>query len=163
MGVISKFLNVKEYYGEKAIIYASVPEIAKKSFSEMLRDGKCRVFATTFLNKRLGMIVLFTDLEDKDLADGKSVCYFSNLWVHPMLRGQKIGSKLVSFVEDESRKSGFEFLTLGVHTDNEKNISIYNHMGFVDFVKNKSQDVIVKDEKGDYINMKEYAILMKKL
>ena len=129
----------------------------------MLDDGKCRVFATMLLGKKLGIIVLFTDLEDKELADGKSVCYFSNLWVHPRLRGQKIGSKLVKFVEDESKKNGFEFLSLGVHTDNEKNMSIYKYMGFDQFVKNKSEDVIVKDENGNYINVKEYAILMKKL
>ena len=163
MSLISGLLTIKEYFGEKAVTVAGVPRSAQKPFLQMVNDGNCRVFGIVIADKKLGVIVIFTDLEDKDLADGKTVCYFSNLWVHPKLRGQKIGSKLVKFVENEARKNGFEYLTLGVNTDNEKNVSIYNHIGFEKFVKNKSQDVVVKDESGNYIAVKEYAVLMKKL
>lgn len=163
MSVISSLLTVKEYTSEKAVNFAHVARSAKKPFIEMLNHGKCCVYCAVIFNKVVGRIILFTDLEDKDLADGKSVCYFSNLWVHPKLRGHKIGTKLVNCVEKEAKKKGFEFLTLGVHTDNEKNVGIYKHLGFDKVVKNKSQDVIVKDENGDFITVKEYSILMKKL
>lgn len=163
MSLLSGFLTVKEYYDEEAVELAHLSKAAKIPFAQMLKDKKCRFFAIVVLNKNLGRIILFTDLEDKDLADGKTVCYFSNLWVHPKLRGQEIGSKLVRFVEKEVKKSGFEFLTLGVDTDNEKNISIYKHLGYDKLIKSKSHSVFVKDKNGNYERMKEYFVLKKKL
>lgn len=163
MSLLSSVLPIKEYYGEKAVELAHLSKLAKIPFAKLINDGSCRFFAIVVLNKTLGRIILFTDLEDKDLADGKIVCYFSNLWVHPKLRGQKIGSKLVRFVEKEAKKSGFEFLALGVDMDNEKNISIYKHLGYDNVIKNKSQSVFVKDENGNYETMKEYFVLSKNL
>ena len=163
MSLLSSILPVKEYYGEKAVSLAHLSKAAKCPFAQMLNENKCRFFAIVVLNKILGRIILFTDLEDKDLADGKTICFFSNLWVHPKLRGQKIGSKLVRFVEKEAKKSGFEFLALGVDTDNEKNISIYKHLGYDNIIKNKAQSVFVKDENGNFQTMKEYFVLKKKL
>ena len=163
MSLISSFLTIKEYSGDEAINLAHLSIIAKDPFAKMLKEGKSRFFAIVVLNKTLGRIILFTDLEDKELADGKSVCYFSNLWVHPKLRGHKIGSKLVRFVEKEAKKDGFEFLALGVDTDNDKNINIYKHLGYSDVIKNKSESVFVKDDNGSFALMKEYFVLMKKL
>ena len=163
MGLLSSVLTIKEYYDEEATELAHLSKAARRPFAQMLSDKKCRFFAIVVLNKTLGRIMLFTDLEDKDLADGKTVCYFSNLWVHPKLRGQKIGSKLVRFVEIEAKKNGFEFLALGVDTDNEKNISIYKHLGYDNLVKSKSHSVFVKDKNGNYERMKEYFVLKKKL
>ena len=163
MSLLSSILPVKEYYGEKAVGLAHLSKSAKISFAQMLNDGKCRFFAIVVLNKTLGRIFLFTDLEDKDLADGKTVCYFSNLWVHPKLRGKKIGSKLVRFIENEAKANGFEFLSLGVDSDNEKNISIYKHLGFDIVVKNKYESIFVKDVNGNYEKMSEYFVLKKKL
>ncbi len=163
MSLISSFLTIKEYSGDEAINLAHLSKIAKDPFAKMLKEGKSRFFAIVVLNKTLGRIILFTDLEDKELADGKSVCYFSNLWVHPKLRGHKIGSKLVRFVEKEAKKDGFEFLALGVDTDNDKNINIYKHLGYSDVIKNKSESVFVKDDNGSFAPMKEYFVVMKKL
>ena len=163
MSLISSFFTIKEYSGDKAINHAHLSKTAKDPFAKMLKEGKSRFFAIVVLNKTLGRIILFTDLEDKELADGKSVCYFSNLWVHPKLRGHKIGSKLVRFVEKEAKKDGFEFLALGVDTDNDKNINIYKHLGYSDVIKNKSESVFVKDDNGSFAPMKEYFVLMKKL
>lgn len=163
MSIISSFFTIKEYSGDEAIKLAHLSKTAKDPFAKMLKEGKSRFFAIVVLNKTLGSIILFTDLEDKELADGKSVCYFSNLWVHPKLRGQKIGSKLVRFVEKEAKKDGFEFLTLGVDTDNDKNINIYKHLGYSDVVKNKSECAFVKDDNDGFAPMKEYFVLMRKL
>ncbi|MBQ4645654.1 MAG: GNAT family N-acetyltransferase [Clostridia bacterium] len=163
MRLLSIFLPIKEYFGEEAANLARVSKNSKKLLVKMLNDGKCRVFAIVVFNKTLGRIILFTDLDDKDLADGKNVCYFSNLWVHPKLRGHKIGSKLVRYVEKQAKEKGFKYLTLGVHTDNKKNVSIYKHLGFDIVVKNKTQDVLVKDENGDYITVKEHSILKKNI
>lgn len=163
MSIISSFLMVKEYSSEKAIRVSGISQYAKAPLAEMVNNGRCHVYAIVVLNKILGRIVLITDSEDKELADGENVCYFSNLWVHPRLRGKKLGTKLVKHVEKEAKKKGFKYLTLGVRKDNEKNVSIYKHLGFDEFVKNKSQDVVVKDKNGNFITVKEYAVLMKKL
>ena len=163
MSVISGILKIKYYPAEKAAKLLRVPEHGKKLFMEKMNNGNCFFYAIVVLNKTIGKIILFTDLDDKDLADGKSVCYFSNLWVHPKLRGYKIGSKLIRYVEKQARKKGFEYLTLVVYTDNEKNMSIYKHLGFDTVVKYKNQDVLIKNKNGDYITMKEHAILKKKI
>ena len=141
----------------------NVKKNAQAPFYELLNNGKAHVYAIVVLNRVVGRIILFTELEDKDLADGKDVCYFSNLWVHPKLRGKKIGTKLVDYVMEEAGKKGFKYLTLGVVTDNEKNKSIYSHLGFNDVVKNKTCDVVVKDENGEFIPIKENIVLKKKI
>lgn len=163
MSLISSLLNIKEYHGDEAVSLAHLSKKAREPFAQMLRDNKCRFFAIVVLNKTFGRIILFNTLEDKELADGKSVCFFSNLWVHPKLRGQKIGSKLVRFVEKEAKSDGFEFLALGVDQDNEKNISIYKHLGYCEIVKRKNRSVFVKNEDGNFDTMKEYLVLKKKL
>lgn len=163
MSIISSFLRIKEYSAEDAAKILRIPKRGWKPFVEKMNNGHCFFYAIVVFNKVLGKIILFTDLEDKDLADGKNVCYFSNLWVHPKMRGQKIGSKLVRYVEKRAKEKGFEYLTLGVHSDNEKNLGIYKHMGFNEFVKTKSHDVVVKNENGEFISVKEHLILKKKL
>lgn len=163
MSIISNALRVKEYSAKEAANLLHIPESGKKLFIAKMNNDSCFFYAIVVSNKTLGRIILFTDLEDKDLADGENVCYFSNLWVHPKLRGRKIGSKLVRYVEEQARKKGFKYLTLGVHADNEKNVSIYKHLGFDMVVKNKTHDVIVKDAKGEYITVKEHSILKKKI
>ena len=163
MSIISSLLTIKNYSAKKAADLLHIPENGKKLFIEKMNSGNCFFYAIVVLNKTLGRIILFTDLDDKDLADGKSVCYFSNLWVHPKLRGQKIGSKLVHYVEKQARKKGFEYLTLGVYGDNEKNMSIYKHLGFDIFVKNKTSDILIKNKSGEYITMKEHIILKKSI
>ena len=163
MSIISSVLKVKKYSADEAAKLLRIPKNGKKLFIEKMNNDNCFFYAIVVFNKTLGRIILFTDLDDKDLADGKNVCYFSNLWVHPKLRGKKIGSKLVRFVEKQARKKGFKYLTLGVYTDNKKNVNIYKHLGFDIVVKNKTQDVIVKDENGDYITVKEHYILKKNI
>ncbi|MBQ4573559.1 MAG: GNAT family N-acetyltransferase [Clostridia bacterium] len=163
MSIISSVLKVKNYSADEAANLLHIPKNGKKLFIEKMNNGNCFFYAIVVFNKTLGRIILFTDLDDKDLADGKNVCYFSNLWVHPKLRGHKIGSKLVRYVEKQAKEKGFKYLTLGVHTDNKKNVSIYKHLGFDIVVKNKTQDVLVKDENGDYITVKEHSILKKSI
>lgn len=163
MSIISSVLRVKKYSAQEAVNLLRIPEAGKKLFIEKVNNGNCFYYAIVVFNKILGRIILFTDLDDKDLADGENVCYFSNLWVHPKLRGQKIGSKLVHYVEKQARKKGFKYLTLGVYADNEKNISIYKHLGFDMIVKTKTRDVLVKDDNGDYITVKEHLILKKNI
>ena len=163
MSILSSLLTVKNCSVDETAKLLRVPEVNKKLFIEKINNGSCFFYVIVVLNKTLGRIVLFTDLEDKDLADGESVCYFSNLWVHPKLRGQKIGSKLIRHVEKQARKQGFEYLTLGVNSDNEKNISIYKHLGFDTFVKSKNNDALVKNKSGEFITVKEYFVLKKKL
>ncbi len=146
MSIISSLLTIKECTPEKANKVSCLSTYANDSYDEMINNGKCFVYVIVVFNRLLGRVVFFTDSENKELADGKSVCYFSNLWVHPKLRGMKIGSKLVRFVEKQAKKKGFKYLTLGVRKDNEKNVSIYKYLGFKE---------IVKDTNGKHINMKK--------
>ncbi len=163
MSLVSILLRVKKYSGEEALRVAGVSKYVRKYLAEMIENGICTVYGIVALNKVIGRIILYTELEDKDLADGENTCYFSDLWVHPKLRGYKLGSKLIKHVIKVAKKQGFKYLTLGVHLSNEKNVSMYKHLGFNEVIKSKTQDVVVKDREGNYITVKKYTIFMKEI
>ncbi len=163
MSLISNLLRVKRYYGEKALLVSGVPESSKKVLAERISSGVCEIYGIIVLNKVIGRIFLYLDLQDKELADGKSVCYFSNLWVHPKLRGHKLGSKLINHVIKVAKNRGFKYLTLGVHMSNEKNVNIYRHLGFNEAPESESQDMIVKDKDGNLKSIKKQTIFIKEI
>ncbi len=163
MSLISSLLRVKRYYGEKALLVSGVPESSKKILAERIGNNECHIYGIMIFDKVIGRIFFYPDLQDKELADGKSVCYFSNLWVHPKLRGYKLGSKLINHIIKVAKKQGFKYLTLGVHMSNEKNVSIYRHLGFTEAPKSKSQELVVKDRNGNLRTVKKQTIFIKEI
>jgi GNAT superfamily N-acetyltransferase len=64
------------------------------------------------------------------MAEGLECATIRQLWVHPSLRGQGIGRRLMEQCELRARECGCCTLNLSVHRDNLKAAVWYGKMGF---------------------------------
>ncbi len=150
MSLLLNLLKIKEYHGEKAIHMLGGSSELRETLGKKLDDGKCYVYGMDIFGKVVGRVCLTTELKDKTLADGETVCYLSHLYVNSHFRGRGMGSELVKHVVDNAKKMGFCYLTLAVDKENEKNVNLYKRLGFNTFVgqwKNSSSIVLKKDLK----------------
>lgn len=126
---------------------------------QMVERGALEPYYVTIFTKRVAQIFLFYELDDKSLADGKNVCYFSNLFVHPKLRNNGLGTRCIQKVMDAARAKGFSKMILGVYAENEYAIRIYEKLGFTQRMGTRSCDAVCKDENGNYLPQKEYLLI----
>lgn len=160
---ISKCIKLKEYPSHKAVSLINASENVKNQFAKLIDDGWCHVYAKVVLNKAIGIVFLLTNLDDKDLADGKNVCYICNFFVHPKFRGMGMGTEIMEHIFDVSKKNGFKQMTIGVMESNEKNVRLYKKLGFTTELKKSSLDATIKDKNGNHLSAKEHLILVKDL
>ena len=130
MSILLNMLKIKEYHGKAAVHMLGGSYEAKTVLSKNIDDGKCYVYGIDIFGKIVGRVCLSTELKDKSLADGKTVCYLSHLYVNSRFRGRGIGSKLVNHVIDNAKKMGFSYITLGVDETIDKNVNLYKRLGF---------------------------------
>lgn len=69
-----------------------------------------------------------------ELVDDKIV-YLCNLSTDKRYRGKGYFSKLFRFMIDDLKNRGYEKFTLGVEPTETKNLQIYQHLGFNNFIK----------------------------
>ena len=69
-----------------------------------------------------------------ELADGKTVANINALRVEKRFRGNGISSKLIKHIEQYAVKAGYKRLTIGVEPNETRNIAIYLHWGYNEFV-----------------------------
>ena len=74
MKFISNLIKLKEYPATQAVELINASPNAKKQFIKLIEEGTCHVYAKAIFNKTVGVIFLFTNLDDKDLADGENTC-----------------------------------------------------------------------------------------
>jgi GNAT superfamily N-acetyltransferase len=156
-----KLLRIKEYSGEEAVEIISGFSHRQQSVVDLVDQGKCHVYAIILFGKRLGRVYLTTELNDKDLADGKDICYLSHLYVHSRLRGKGLGTRLVKHVIRNAKQLGFNKLTLTVDEKEERNVKLYKRLGFTTLVKTRQREFTVKREDGECRITKTYLVLMK--
>ena len=68
------------------------------------------------------------------LADGKHTAYVTALRIREELEGQGHASKLMQILEKYAANAGFSQLTIGVEAVETRNLSIYLHWGYDQFV-----------------------------
>lgn len=163
MKFISNLIKLKEYPATQAVELVNASPNAKKQFIKLIEEGTCHVYAKAIFNKTVGVIFLFTNLDDKDLADGENTCYIANLFVHPKFRGKGIGTEILEYIFQVAREKGFKQMTLGVDEAIEKNVRLYKKLGFTKEVKKSSLDASVKDKNGNHLTIKEHLVLAKDL
>lgn len=69
-----------------------------------------------------------------ELVDDKIV-YLCNFSTDKRYRGKGYFSKLFRFMIDDLKNRGYEKFTLGVEPTETKNLQIYQHLGFNNFIK----------------------------
>lgn len=105
----------------------------QKELSEL---GSNRYIYGAFIeDKSVAMIqlVLKNADNDPDQADGNTIASAHNLQVDKSFQGQGIGTKMMSFIEDQARKLGKKILTLGVDDINLRAIELYSRLGYKHF------------------------------
>lgn len=74
------------------------------------------------------------------LADGATVANINALRIRGAFEGQGYISALVRLMERYARENGCERLTIGVEAKETRNLAIYFHLGYVDFVMSEIED-----------------------
>lgn len=68
------------------------------------------------------------------LADGERVCNINALRIRPEHEGRGHISRLVAVMEEYARSQGYDRVTIGVEAAEPRNLAIYRHWGFDEFV-----------------------------
>ena len=68
------------------------------------------------------------------LCDGNTIANFNAFRCDEKFRGQGHISKLVKIAEEYAKNIGVKIITIGVEAENSKNIMIYFHFGYTNFV-----------------------------
>ncbi|MBI9046181.1 MAG: GNAT family N-acetyltransferase [Anaerolineaceae bacterium] len=118
--------------------------------------------ATLPFSKLVGQIFIQFICNRPELANGTNRAYFYSLRIKDQYRNQGIGSKLISWVENDLKSRGVEFLTLNVTKENTRAIQLYERMGY----KIKAHEEgrwFYKDHKNIRRNVHEPSWRMEKL
>ena len=111
----------------------------------------------------IGEVFVFTDLSDKDFADGKIRAYITNFYVIPEFRGRGIGTRLLENIFVELKQHGFLEVAIGVYESETKNVRLYKKLGFLHEIKKCKIDPICIDETGNPFSMNEFILIIKYL
>ena len=120
----------------------------KKAEWEAMRDVYIPAFKdkqlTTFIAKDgeeiIAQISVVTDPNFKEvkgleeLCDGKTIAHMNAFRCDKEYEGQGHISKLVKMGEQWAKEQGFKYATIGASATNVRNIQIYFHFGYTEFV-----------------------------
>jgi len=112
----------------------------KKDFEEM-RKGKRLILFAEVDNKVVGTVQLIYELEDKELADGKSIANLHHLRVKEEFRNKGIATKLEKKLAEVAKKKGFKMITLSIGHDQSYDFlkRIYEGWGYI-FLKENPEE-----------------------
>lgn len=110
----------------------------KKDAVEHIKNGQSVTYYGKLNNKIICETTAMFDeniIQNSDkLVDGKTV-YLCNFSTDKRYRGKGYFSKLFRFMIEDLKNRGYEKFTLGVEPTETKNIKIYQHLGFNEFIK----------------------------
>lgn len=116
----------------------TVLEGLKKYAVEHIKNGQSVTYYGKLNNKIICETTAMFDeniIQNSDkLVDGKTV-YLCNFSTDKRYQGKGYFSKLFRFMIDDLKNRGYEKFTLGVEPTETKNIKIYQHLGFNEFIK----------------------------
>lgn len=102
--------------------------------------NKTKLFFFGFLNGEMiteaNVTISSNDIHTQniDKVMNDKTAYLSAFLTKEEYRGRGYFSKLYTFMENELAKMGFEYLTLGVEPEEEKNKAIYHKWGYTELV-----------------------------
>lgn len=75
-----------------------------------------------------------------ELADGKTVANINALRIAREYEGQGHISKLMAYVEEAAKAQNIQALTIGVEAKETRNLGIYLHWGYNNFIMSETKD-----------------------
>ena len=99
-----------------------------KKFEELENNEDYKFVSAAEGDKLVGFcsVVINHDIVEKQ----KPIIMLWNLRVHPEYRRQKIGQRIISFIEDYGKKRGVDFIFLGCDPDNKSAMKFYKKLGY---------------------------------
>ena len=77
--------------------------------------------------------------------------YLSNIAVYPEFRGLGLGTKLLSEIERESKRSRDKKIVLDVETNNKRAIKLYERLGYI--IESKTPSLEINKETFEFFRM----------
>lgn len=115
-------------------------------FYRNISEGNAAFWALDNSGELIGELYVFLDLEDKDFADGNNTAYLCAFRVKKEYRSRGLGSNLMEKAFAELKKNGFHKATIGVESNEQENIRLYSHLGFIEKIKDCHYDPCGLDE-----------------
>jgi ribosomal protein S18 acetylase RimI-like enzyme len=114
--------DLKIYLEENYSIEATAKELED--------PDKDMLVATSPSDQILGFALMARGPPEPCICDIPKQVQLQRLYIHPDAQGRGVGKALITRVEADARKQGFENLWLGVYEKNYKAIGIYGKLGF---------------------------------
>ncbi len=113
-------------------------KIWKETFVKANIEGSRKTFFVFNEGEYVGQGTLLLESEDKDVTcNGKAEII--KLEINPEFRGKGIATKIYKTIEAYAKSLGIKTLTIGVEPREVRNVQIYFHWGFVNYIKCMSE------------------------
>ena len=118
----------------------------KEQYIKNNLSGKCATFVCVDGTNPVGQVTVLMSTECsavKDrplLCDGKSIANMNAFRIEKDYEGQGHISRLVKLAESYAKEKGFKTLTIGSEAKESRNLAIYLHMGYTNFVSHLLED-----------------------
>ena len=152
--------EVEDWWNKK--ISKSPKDMAYKKWKENFVEGNKNGLRKTFFafenGKYIGQGTLLLESDDKVLT-GKGKAEIIKLELLPKYRGKGIATKIYQKTESFAKKQKIKMLTIGVEPCEVRNMQIYFHWGFTQFLQCISETYPPKaeGEKGETITVLCYG------
>ena len=118
----------------------------KKEYIAYNQEGKATTFVVLDEKKPIGQLTIIFSPECGAvfnrplLCDGKHIANMNAFRIKKAYEGQGHISKLLKLAEEYAKKKKIKTLTIGVEAKETRNISIYFHFGYTNFVSSMVED-----------------------
>lgn len=118
----------------------------KGQYIDYNKTGKAKTFVVLDNNDPIGQItVLFSPecsavLNRPMLCDGKNVANMNAFRIDKAYEGQGHISKLVKMAEQYAKEKDIKYLTIGSEAKESRNLAIYLHFGYTEFITSFVED-----------------------
>ena len=113
----------------------------KESYISRNVEGRAATYVVVINGEPVGEVTLDYHADAygnpelrKYLADGKNTGYLTALRIRKEFEGQGHISRLMRFVEQDAAKMGFSTLSIGVEAAETRNLAMYLHWGYNQFL-----------------------------
>lgn len=137
---IQEMLEVWKYQG-----FDTVSPTAQ-FFSRNIEKGNAVFWTLDREGELIGELYAYLDLPDRDFADGRTTAYLCAFRIRKEYRGQGYGTMLMSKVLEELKEMDLNYVTIGVGSDEPRNIRLYKRFGFNTKIKDCNYDPCDMDE-----------------
>ena len=128
-------MEIRKATGAEMLALWGCPDIntagpTARFFYRSLASGNAEFWTIDRDGELIGELYAFFDLPDRDFADGETTAYLCAFRVRKDCRGQGYGSRLMGAVLADLKARGLRRATIGVGSDEPRNIRLYSRFGF---------------------------------